>query len=162
MPLAWIRTDRPYVNSEVAIAIAWIVGFAVSLALCPGGLMASGGVIAVSRDLVAAVGLGSGLVAMIGGLPGVAMDLLSRSPEAASRATIGFSAGVVIRLLGTVALMAVCSYHFPAAKTEVAGTTLAWYVYLLTVDVAALAVFLPRQNKSAVTRRSCLAEQTNQ
>jgi len=79
-------------------------------------------------------------------VPGMMIESGHRRAIAPQRLAIGFSAGVVIRLLGTVALLGLCSYHLPAAKEQIAGWILAWYVYLTSVDVMALAMLLPRQD----------------
>lgn len=144
--LTHLRDDRPYLSGVIAIAIAWLVGMCASVVLTQAGWLAGSG------DLLLTVGVGSGVVALIAGLPGVATEWLPGAERAPARITIGFSAGVVIRLLGTVALLGLCSYHLPAAKNEIAGTILAWYIFLTTVDVIVLAMLLPRQDRPAVTR----------
>lgn len=110
------------------------------------------GVLTSSDGLLGIVGIGSGVVAVAGGMPGVMTELLPSSGASPARITVGFSVGVLIRLFGTVALVGLCSYHLPAAKKEIAGMILAWYVYLTTVDVTVLAMLLPRQDRPAVTR----------
>jgi hypothetical protein len=110
------------------------------------------GTLAIDGSLLTVAGIGSGLVAIAGGLPGMVLEWFTDSGESPGRITIGFSAGVLIRLAGTVALVVMCSYHLPATRKEVAGIILAWYVYLTSVDVAVLAVLLPRSDRPAVTR----------
>ncbi|MCA9140049.1 MAG: hypothetical protein KDB00_24920 [Planctomycetales bacterium] len=144
--VSFIRFDKPYICSVFAIAIAWLVGILMSYGMAAAGILSAGG------DLLAAVAVGSGVIAIAGGLPGVVTELLPRSEDLPGRITIGFSAGVLIRLFGTVALVGLCSYHLPAARKEIAGMILAWYVYLTTVDVTVLAMLLPRQDRPAVTR----------
>lgn len=150
-----IRSEKPFLCSVIAIAIAWTIGLAFSL-----GIVGSG-VANFNGSLLLSIGIGSGLVALMGGVPGLATELLPGIDESPGRHTIGFSAGVLIRLLGTVALVALCSYHMPAAKKEIAGMILAWYLYLTTVDVFVLATLLPRLDRPAVTK-NYIAEHSNQ
>nr|WP_236649257.1 hypothetical protein [Rhodopirellula sp. SM50] len=137
---------RPYLCCLVAIAIAWAIGMLASWALVASGMLTA------NASLLVAIGLGSGGVAVAGGLPGVATEILPSRDESPARITFGFSAGVIIRLFGTVALLGLCSYHLPAAKKEIAGMILAWYVYLTSIDVVALALLLPRRDRAATTR----------
>ncbi|WP_145389664.1 hypothetical protein [Stieleria neptunia] len=139
-------SSRPYLCCLVAIAIAWAIGMLACWAVVAGGLLT------VHASLLVVIGLGSGGVAVAGGLPGVAAEMLPSRGESPARITFGFSAGVIIRLFGTVALLGLCSYHLPAAKKEIAGMILAWYVYLTSIDVVALAMLLPRRDRAATTR----------
>ena len=109
-------------------------------------------VLTLDPVLLNTIGVGSGMVALAGGLPGVATELVGNPDGSPARLTIGFSAGVIIRLLGTVALVGLCSYHLAAAKKEIAGMILAWYVYLTSIDVTVLALLLPRQDRRTATR----------
>lgn len=138
-----LTTDQPFTCGLIATAAAWVCGAALSLLLIASGWLTT------DRRLAAMVVLGSGAVALAAAVPGMVHEQFDRrsiSGVAAERLAIGFSAGVVIRLLGTVALLGLCSYHLPAAKEQIAGWTLAWYVYLTTIDVTALAVLLPRRD----------------
>ncbi len=138
-----LPTDRPFTCGMIATVAAWVCGAALSLVLVAAGALEA------DRRLAAMVVLGSGVVALAATVPGVANERFVRRAVggvAVERLAIGFSAGVVIRLLGTVALLGLCSYHLPAAKEQIAGWTLAWYIYLTTIDVTALAVLLPRQD----------------
>lgn len=132
--------------SLIAIAVAWACAVLVVW------LLVTAEAVRVDQRLLNFVAVGSGVVAVFAGLPGVVTEMFPGSGESAGRITIGFSVGVIIRLLGTVALVALCSYHLPAAKKEIAGMILAWYVYLTSVDVAVLAMLLPRQDRPAATR----------
>ena len=144
---ASLPTRRPYVICLIAVAAAWVLGFAV--------LMAMGGIgwLQLDDQLSVWVSVASGLVAVLASIPGWWIERRGDSHEDPSRVTVGFSAGVFIRLLGTVALMAVCSYHMPAAKEQLAGMILAWYVYLTTIEVTTLAVLLPRRDRRLLVRR---------
>ncbi|QEF97325.1 hypothetical protein Mal15_13650 [Stieleria maiorica] len=146
-----MRNGRPYLCCLVAISVAWVIGMLASWSL------AHSGVLAVDVRLLLMVGMGSGAVAVAGGLPGIATEMLPQGDRSPARITIGFSAGAIIRLLGTVALVGLCSYHLPAAKKEIAGVILAWYVYLTSTDVVALAMLLPRQDR-CVAKPVCLAD----
>lgn len=53
-------------------------------------------------------------------------------------------AGVVIRLIGTVALFLTCRYHMATPMELVAAMTITWYVLLTSVDVAVLVCELPK------------------
>ncbi len=138
-----LPTDQPYTCGMIATVAAWVCGMAVSV------LLIATGALETDRRLAAMVVLGSGVVALAAAVPGMVHEQFDRravGEMAAERLAIGFSSGVVIRLLGTVALLGLCSYHLPAAKEQIAGWTLAWYVYLTTIDVTALAVLLPRRD----------------
>ncbi|WP_182867259.1 hypothetical protein [Stieleria mannarensis] len=146
-----MRNGRPYLCCLVAISVAWAIGMLACWSL------AHSGVLSVDARLLLAVGIGSGAVAVAGGLPGLATEMLPGGDHSPARITIGFSAGAIIRLLGTVALVGLCSYHLPAAKKEIAGMILAWYVYLTSTDVVVLAMLLPRHDL-CVAKPVCLAE----
>ena len=54
-----------------------------------------------------------------------------------------FMAGMVIRLLGTVALFAVCRYQMAELTHLVAVAVLGWYVLLTITEVGLLAWLAP-------------------
>lgn len=139
-----LPTDQPYTCGLIATVVAWLCGAVAAV-----GLIHLCG-FHLDRQLAVAIALGSGVVATAASVPGVAQERrigwAYANAAAPAHLAIGFSAGVLIRLLGTVALLGLCSYHMPAAKEQIAGWTLAWYVYLTTVDVTALAMLLPRQD----------------
>ncbi|MCO8124804.1 hypothetical protein NHH03_23910 [Stieleria sp. TO1_6] len=137
---------RPYTRCMFALAVAWAVGLGVTSVGLPDGFGKLDG------SVVLRIGIASGLIALVAAFPGWVGELRSAAKVSPTSIMIGFSAGVLIRLAGTVALVALCSYHLPAAKKQFAGMILAWYVYLTTVDVIVLAMLLPRQDGRAVTR----------
>jgi hypothetical protein len=64
--------------------------------------------------------------------------------ELASRRTSSLVAGVLIRLLGTVALFLTCRYHMATSVGIIAAMTIGWYVLLTSIEVFVLARELPR------------------
>jgi hypothetical protein len=64
--------------------------------------------------------------------------------ELASRRTASLVAGVMIRLLGTVALFLTCRYHMATAVGVIAAMTIGWYVLLTSIEVFVVARELPR------------------
>lgn len=131
---------RPYTCGLLATAAAWMVGAVVAL------FFSRAASLPADASQAIAITLGSLIVAVAAAVPGVLTERGGRFHAAPEQLAVGFSAGVVIRLLGTVALLGMCSYHFPAAKEQTAGWILAWYVFLTTVEVMALAMLLPRQD----------------
>ena len=143
---------RPFAGSLLAIVVAWIAGVLASW------ILSSSGLLGVDQGVLRAAAIGSGLVATASALPGLLSELYpfqeTRRGATSSGVTLGFSAGVLIRLAGTVALVGLCSYHLPAAKKEIAGTILAWYVYLTTIDITVLAMLLSRLDRRKTATRS--------
>lgn len=92
--------------------------------------------------LVAAVGLCSSLVGLVSLEPGCHVGY-SRS----TGASVGFpeaffaaiSAGLLIRLAGTVALFLWCRYHMPSSLEFSAAMVLGWYVLLTPVEIWTVA-----------------------
>ncbi len=71
----------------------------------------------------------------------------------ASRRTSRLVAGVMIRLLGTVALFLTCRYHMATSAGVIAAMTIGWYVLLTSIEVVVVARELPRPvGESAGTR----------
>ena len=64
--------------------------------------------------------------------------------QRASRRTSRLVAGVMIRLLGTVALFLTCRYHMATSVGVIAAMTIGWYVLLTSIEVVVLARELPR------------------
>ncbi len=83
-------------------------------------------------------------------LPGLvdyhSLRTLSQIPErvAGQRQSGMLVAGVVIRLIGTVALFLTCRYQMATPSELVAAMTIGWYVLLTLVDTVVLARELPR------------------
>ena len=92
--------------------------------------------------LVAAVGFCSGLLGLVSLEPGCHFKH-SQSAEA----SVGFpeaffaaiSAGLLIRLAGTVALFLWCRYHMPSSLEFCAAMVLGWYVLLTPVEILTVA-----------------------
>ncbi|MFG0267704.1 MAG: hypothetical protein ACF8AM_21525 [Rhodopirellula sp. JB055] len=59
-------------------------------------------------------------------------------------ATQGFLAGMLIRIVGTVALFLASSYYLDASETWSAAWVLFWHVSLLAVEVVVIARFARR------------------
>lgn len=137
---------KPYTRCVLALVVAWVVGAGVSWALLELDF------VPCDFELLAVAGIGSGLIAILASIPGVLIERRSTAEHDPARITIGFFIGVVIRILGTVALAALCRYQLPAAKGHIAGAILVWYVYLTSVDVITLALLLPRQDRREFTR----------
>ena len=71
----------------------------------------------------------------------------------ASRRASRLVAGVMIRLLGTVALFLTCRYHMASSLGVIAAMTIGWYVLLTSIEVVVVARELPRPvGESAGTR----------
>ncbi len=64
--------------------------------------------------------------------------------ELASRRTASLVAGVMIRLLGTVALFLTCRYQMATPAGVIAAMTIGWYVLLTSIEVFVVARELPR------------------
>lgn len=137
---------RPYTRCVLVLGVAWVIGACLSWAAFRLDL------IPCDFDLLTLAGIGSGLIALLASIPGVLIEWRSTAGDDPARITIGFFIGVAIRILGTVALAALCSYQLPAAKGQIAGAILVWYVYLTAIDVITLALLLPRQDRRELTR----------
>jgi hypothetical protein len=138
--------SKPYTRCVLVLGVAWATGACLSWAAFRLNL------IPCDPDLLTLAGIGSGLITLMASIPGVLIEWRSTAGEDPARITIGFFIGVVIRIAGTVALAALCRYHLPAAKGQIAGAILVWYVYLTAVDVTTLALLLPRQDRRELTR----------
>lgn len=135
----------PFRSALMWVAAAWAVG-----AVIVGGACLLSPAASPFDPLAAAViTIGSGLVA--GGAV-FAGALLHRSlspppclgdskPASNPAATLLASAVAVmsLRLVGTVALFLTCRYHLAASVEVVGSMTVGWYLYLTTVEVAAVA-----------------------
>jgi hypothetical protein len=145
-----VHQAAPFLSALAWVAAAWAVGAVAVGIFC---LVAS---TVASLDPLAAgvITSGSGLIACGAMLAGgwLYRQLSPRSSPAdsepnhaqANALLAATLAGMFLRLVGTVALFLSCRYHL-AASVEVIGTmTVAWYLYLTSVEVAALARELKR------------------
>ena len=140
------RHERsPYLSCFRALVIAWVCGLAVEVAFLWSG------VISPPIWLVAGVSLASGLIAVIAMMPGFLIEQRGLDQKEPVTLTIGFFAAFFIRLVCTVALVAVCGYQFRALTEQIAGMVIAWYVLLTTVEVSTLATVLTRQHRKGAS-----------
>ena len=135
------HSQPPYRWSFFAILVAWFAGAILMMGF------SHYDVLPFPPRLIWLVTIGSGMVGLAAGIPGVLGELTQRGDTSPGQITFGFSAGSLVRLFGTIALIALCRYHMPAATHEAAITILGWYCYLTTVDVVVLARLLPRGDR---------------
>lgn len=147
------------------IAAAWAIG-AVSIGVvCMMAPQAS----PIEPLAAAAITIGSGLVATVAMLIGAMLNrslcppyhandsVHAANPAAAMLASA--VAGMLVRLVGTVALFMTCRYHLAASVEVVGSMTVGWYLYLTTVEVAALARELKRIDHVPAAKRPLAATQ---
>ncbi|KAA5545195.1 hypothetical protein FYK55_05860 [Roseiconus nitratireducens] len=149
-----LRIPRPW-SSRASTWCLLILAAAWALGMLAMGLALRSGLLPLEPRAAVWAGTGCGLVGLLAGLSMAAVELrVGRKSDAVEPAklTVGFSIASVIRLVGTVALVALGSYQMPAAKHVVAGTILAWYVYLTTVEVTVWALQLPRLDQRTISR----------
>ncbi|PNY34338.1 hypothetical protein C2E31_24235 [Rhodopirellula baltica] len=128
----------------VAVGMTWLCGAGMTA-------LAALQVASETGELLVAVCVGSGLIALAAGLPGALLEAFRKRPvEAAvnnvAPVTTGFFVGVLIRLVGTVALAALCRYQLPAAGEQIAAAILIWYVSLTATEVITLAHALSKRD----------------
>ncbi|WP_168563743.1 hypothetical protein [Crateriforma spongiae] len=63
-----------------------------------------------------------------------------------------FVLSALLRLVGTVVLFMLCRYHMAASDRITAAWLLAWYVYLVTLEVISLARTIPKADPSPTGR----------
>ena len=124
--------------------MAWVAGYMASTAMSLLFLPDS-----VTESQV--VSLGSGFIAAVALVPGLLQE------RAASRPIKDYSAvllaSVLLRLLGTVALFAMCSYHMAQTVEITAAFTVGWYLYLTSFEVGTLIRQLSSIDGSLVTQK---------
>lgn len=140
---------RAFRRAHAAVAFAWVAataGLAIAARLIDPGILLP----------VVLLGSASGILAHLGLLPGT---LLSRrhlaetsrhgSPETADAGVddgmVGWLAGALIRVFGTVAIFGLARYHMPHADRDIwiLGTVLGFYAGLTALEVWVLARILP-------------------
>lgn len=88
------------------------------------------------------IAIASGLIAILPTVCGfLATILLPSNTEKdgpQSRFVRTAIAGMVVRVVGTVALFATCRYHLAASAETIAALTIGWYVTLAAVEFVAL------------------------
>lgn len=109
-----------------------------------------------SLGLSILIALASLLIAILALVPGLVTDLISRSDRSVRAGSSGsesgeggagksvassFMTGIVIRLVGTVALFVLCRYHMAELTHLIAAMVLGWYV-LMTISEVTLLVLL--------------------
>ena len=162
-PCAQHGLDR--VANATAVAgpapFAWATGWAVVISLAALGITAAASVwmkpwlpAALEIGLANAVliGIGSGTIAVLSLTPGLVIEFAHQDPrsDAASRDYMAaVLAGILIRLLGTVALFLLCRYQMAPSADTIAGWVLSWYVLLTATEVVVLS---KRLSKSVVPR----------
>ena len=105
---------------------------------------------AILTDAVA-IAAASGVIACVSILPGMLMQFVVPRGQAADQTTelwghvtAALAAGMMIRLLGTVALFLTYRYHMASSTEMIAGMTIGWYVFLTSIEVLVLAKTLPK------------------
>ncbi len=132
------------------VLLAWVLGCCVSVAIAA---FFSG---SVGLREVFAIAVLSGGVGVAGMLPfsRVASRMLGGPSIAEVLAGelgrfVAFSIGMMIRIVGTVALFLLCRYHMTTGTTQLAAWVLGWYVYLTIVEVAFFVCLSPHKHESA-------------
>lgn len=126
-----------------AVASAWGLGCIASCAVT--------GLVLPSLLLTSLViAIGSLFVSVNALLPGLLQE------RAASRPIKDYSAvllaSVLLRLVGTVALFAMCSYQMAQSDETTAAFALGWYVYLTSVEIITLSKSLPSSDARRTSR----------
>lgn len=119
-----------------AVVIVWSLGAGVALtatAVLPQATSQAIVVITIASGLIAAVTM-------------LAAPLLSRVWHGRQRQTgpmseffVAALAGMILRVIGTVALFLTCRYHMAASVEMIVGMTIGWYLLLTSVEVVTLA-----------------------
>ena len=152
--------ESPFSRSLLVLLISWLAGLMVTWLAVDGQWLGLDERLDGRLDerldggMLWMIGIASGLIAIAATLPSVVLERKSGSAGDGSTVTVGIFAAVAIRLLGTVALAALCSYQMPAAKGWIAGVTIGWYAYLLVVDVLTLSTLLSRRDRVTFSRSS--------
>ena len=142
-------THQAFRRAHAAVALAWVAvtaGLAVAARLIDPGALPS----------VVALGTASGILAHLGLLPGtllsrrqVSDENLLASPEKADSGgddgMVGWLAGALIRVFGTVAIFGLARYLMADADRDgwILGTVLGFYAGLTALEVWVLARVLP-------------------
>lgn len=97
------------------------------------------------------IAVASGVIACLSVVPGMLIQLVNsrgqakcQSQQLWGRLTAALAAGMMIRLIGTVALFLTYRYHLASSTEMIAGMTLGWYVFLTSIEVLVLARKLPK------------------
>ena len=147
--------DRPFAGREMMPrpfrhALVWTTAiWCVAAAIVTGALFAVKDQPILIGEAVL-IAIASLLISYASLLPGLvdyhSLRTLKQLPErvAGQRQSGMLVVGVVIRLLGTVALFLTCRYQMATPSELVAAMTIGWYVLLTLVDTVALARELPR------------------
>ena len=154
-PLIDHRLDRTATAAGPA-PFAWATAWVVAVSLAATGISAAASVwlqgplpAAVQIGLTNAmlIGICSGMIAVISLTPGLIIEFSLRdthSEEGPRDYTSAVLAGILIRLLGTVALFLLCRYQMAPSADTIAGWILGWYILLTATEVVVLAKRLPK------------------
>ena len=144
---------RPYRLAILWTTVIWLV--VVAAFLCR-SFLGTAQLAEVSSGEALTVAIASLLIAYTAVLPGLFDNWVRETGKADEAITTGtrqsdrqlrqtglLVAGVMIRLLGTVALFLTCRYQMATPTEAVAAMTIGWYVLLTFVEVLVMARELP-------------------
>ena len=159
MPSPQPLTDDRFGRTATAAGpapFAWATVWVVAISLAVTAISAAASVwlqevlpAAVQIGLANAmlIGIGSGMIAVVSLIPGLIIEFSLReahSNEGPRDYTPAVLAGILIRLLGTVALFLLCRYQMAPSADTIAGWILGWYILLTATEVVVLAKRLPK------------------
>lgn len=128
-------TERSYRRS-FARALAWVIAPWAMAAVVMVAVVNSLNPALLSMAVIIAIA--SVLIACLSMLPG----LLRRAQSGGI--VVAVMAGIMIRLIGTVALFLTCRYHMASPVEMIAAMTIGWYVLLTSIEVFVLIRESPR------------------
>lgn len=144
---------RSFATALVGVIVAWTV-FTAALLIWTGQQDTQ-----LFADTVV-ISVASVVIAISSVLPGLLMQFDLASDDSQSQVsqlwgcvTVALAAGMMIRVVGTVALFLTYRYHMASSSEMIAGMTLGWYVILTAIEVMVLAKTLPK-SASPMTERS--------
>ncbi|MGB7344635.1 MAG: hypothetical protein WBD20_10500, partial [Pirellulaceae bacterium] len=128
-----------FLNAAKVVSVVWVLVAVVFLSATR--VFAAGHL----REMIV-ISVLSGLIALVSLVPGLVGELTRRfAPESPTTASeqqnhLGpLFGGIILRMLGTVALFVLCRYQLAGSVKWIAAVILGWYVVLTFTEIAMLA-----------------------
>lgn len=130
---------RSFVHAFGWILIGWAAALCILVCVVgqtDAGMFSDSMIIAVASVAIACASMLPGLLTRGGSR--------AHAQGQGSGLAAGLFAGILIRLVGTVALFLTCRYHMASTTEMIAGMTIGWYLLLTSIEVFVLVRELPK------------------
>ena len=132
--------DPVFASAARTVMLAWAIGSVIFV----GAIYLTSSNTTSTATLVS---VASGIVSLMALIPG----LVHHQPNDYSGPLL---ASVMLRIIGTVALFALCRYQMAASAESIAAMCLGWYIYLTVIGVGLLAYHMSHRDDIVIPSSS--------